>query len=631
MAFVVDNIIYGTVDQLLRTCRVIGNEYPSPETMDIPATVIHPYTALNYKIVEINTIGRDSLEKSKVSLLITTRAIHCTTLNANCCNLSSNLTSVTISKYITTIGDYCFEYCTNLNEVLFESPSQITLLSTSCFFNCISLYHITIPNLVTSFGTDCFNGCTRLSSITIPNLVTFIGADCFLNCINLSTVIFENINGLETLDNNAFMQYNTSMPTWSNFIYFTNVANSSQFTNSFGQTLIYLFIASYFAVTVNGVIYTYPSTPNTSVATVFGISSVSSLPANLIIETEVTENANSHLVTTVADGIFNNIGALVSVEMPSIVQIGYSSFGRCSNLAAVTMPVVTRIGSASFEYNPSLTTITMPQIQTLDTLSFQQCYALATLTIPSTTHTLGAQVFNGCSALMNVYFNNANTLTTVDAFAFRAINSESTATFYNVANEAQLSDPAKTMILPNFRFVNYVSHPPCFNRNTTLLCFNEIHQQEEWVAVQTLFKNKNKVKVKTYLHGYKTIEHVGKGILKNNGSVKNSKCMYRSIYKPHVMVTGAHALLLDRVQMSRVRTKRVKQLDGKWLVRVCDAPEQFEKIMDEAEYEYYHVSLTKEPTGQTIFGVYTNGIESDERLMETMDDAAFLKSSAFQQ
>lgn len=73
------------------------------------------------------------------------------------------LTSITIPKSVTSIGDQAFSYCKNLTS-------------------------ITIPNSVTSIGIHAFWGCSNLTSVTIPGSVISIGEFAFYNCANLSSV-----------------------------------------------------------------------------------------------------------------------------------------------------------------------------------------------------------------------------------------------------------------------------------------------------------------------------------------------------------------------------------------------------------------------------------------------------------
>ena len=58
---------------------------------------------------------------------------------------------------VTSLGDYCFIYCSSLTSITI--PSSVTSLGEYCFEQCSSLTSITIPSSVTSLGTCCFSGC----------------------------------------------------------------------------------------------------------------------------------------------------------------------------------------------------------------------------------------------------------------------------------------------------------------------------------------------------------------------------------------------------------------------------------------------------------------------------------------
>ena len=93
----------------------------------------------------------------------------------------TSLTSVTIGKGVTSIGDYAFD-------------------------GCISLTSVAIPASVTSMGGGpgfydggggVFEGCTSLTSVTIPGSVTRIGGGygvggAFEGCTSLTGVYFES-------------------------------------------------------------------------------------------------------------------------------------------------------------------------------------------------------------------------------------------------------------------------------------------------------------------------------------------------------------------------------------------------------------------------------------------------------
>jgi hypothetical protein len=118
-----------------------------------------------------------------------------------------NITSVTISASVTTIGNSAFLRCTTLTKVIFETNSQLQTIGDFAFNACPLNDNITIPNTVTSIGiyafSQCnflttvtfasgsvnitignyaFNNCKRLSSITLPNSVTSIGTSAFYGC-----------------------------------------------------------------------------------------------------------------------------------------------------------------------------------------------------------------------------------------------------------------------------------------------------------------------------------------------------------------------------------------------------------------------------------------------------------------
>lgn len=75
----------------------------------------------------------------------------------------TNLSSITLSNNITSIGLYAFNNCTNLTSITI--PDGVTSIQSGAFFNCTKLTSITIPGSVTSIGWDVFDGCTRLNDI----------------------------------------------------------------------------------------------------------------------------------------------------------------------------------------------------------------------------------------------------------------------------------------------------------------------------------------------------------------------------------------------------------------------------------------------------------------------------------
>ena len=90
-----------------------------------------------------------------------------------------NITSITISDSVTSIGKNAFYNCSGLTSITI--PDSVTSIGNNAFRECTGLTSITIPDSVTSIGDNAFYGCTGLTSITIPDSVTSIGSHAFYN------------------------------------------------------------------------------------------------------------------------------------------------------------------------------------------------------------------------------------------------------------------------------------------------------------------------------------------------------------------------------------------------------------------------------------------------------------------
>ncbi|MBR5147093.1 MAG: leucine-rich repeat protein [Bacteroidales bacterium] len=101
-----------------------------------------------------------------------------------------DLKTLTISNYVTAIGDNAFEGCSDLSEIII--PNSVTSIGYEAFQGCTGLTNVTIGNSVTSIGEHAFCDCTGLTSITIPNNVTKIGSFAFDYCTSLKELYIED-------------------------------------------------------------------------------------------------------------------------------------------------------------------------------------------------------------------------------------------------------------------------------------------------------------------------------------------------------------------------------------------------------------------------------------------------------
>lgn len=125
---------------------------------------------------------------------------------------NEEIVKVVINEGCTEIGEYAFEGCINLKEIIF--PKNKIMLRRGCFENCISLKEVNISE-ISNICPGAFENCMRLEKVFLPATISNIYTGVFKNCRRLHTVkfekynancvsiyskVFENCFSLETLD-----------------------------------------------------------------------------------------------------------------------------------------------------------------------------------------------------------------------------------------------------------------------------------------------------------------------------------------------------------------------------------------------------------------------------------------------
>ena len=88
---------------------------------------------------------------------------------------------------VTVIGDYAFQACDNLVEVVI--PEGVTSINEGAFAMCLYLTSVTIPESVNLIGDLAFCFCAALEDVVIPNGVKIIGSYAFEECASIKNIV----------------------------------------------------------------------------------------------------------------------------------------------------------------------------------------------------------------------------------------------------------------------------------------------------------------------------------------------------------------------------------------------------------------------------------------------------------
>lgn len=91
-----------------------------------------------------------------------------------------NIQQIKIPDSVEHIDPYAFSFCKGLHTV--QLPSSLTLISEELFAECDNLKNLSIPGSVTEIGANAFSKCTEFSLTGLPDGIKSIGAAAFANC-----------------------------------------------------------------------------------------------------------------------------------------------------------------------------------------------------------------------------------------------------------------------------------------------------------------------------------------------------------------------------------------------------------------------------------------------------------------
>lgn len=369
------------------------------------------------------------------------------------------LSNVVIPISLTSIGDFAFEWCSDvldihyggtisnwdminkgkswdnkvnvqlhcfegIQEFLFELSDSRTsyfvkeyLLKTSDVATIPSKYN-GMP--VTSILDSAFSNCSLLNSIYIPDCVTSIGDNAFSNCTRLTDIYFD---GLQSKWESVNKGINWDYQMTAQVHYRTQSIGLSYSLSDDEQSYIVRGVGTskdldivipsmYNGLPVTEISrYAFQSTsiqsitlPNTITTIGVGAFSFCSELNNVYIN-DLSSWCNIDFETASSNPLSRNARLIVNGEevtsliIPDGVHIIKPfAFASNSRITSVILPnSITSIGRCAFEYCDSLESVALPNsITNIGESAFKSCLSLDDITLPDSIEVLGHIAFKDC-------------------------------------------------------------------------------------------------------------------------------------------------------------------------------------------------------------------------------------------
>ena len=211
----------------------------------------------------------------------------------------------------------------------------------------------------------------------------------------------------------------------------------------------------------------------------------------------------------------------------------------------------------------------------------------------------------GGTTITNIpYYNSLNATIWV---LWNGSSGRSRLTYYSNGIWNNLSNTT----INNFT-ITPISDPSCFNEGTKIHSLNK-NLEEEYIPIENLRKGDF---VKSYQHGYKKIDLIGKNHMINNPNRFN-ECMYKMEKTEEngliedLIVTGGHSILVDDLGKHKEQNDLLfggtQMICDKYLL-LSAVSKQFIKLENTNLYTYYHFILKNDGDNDKRYGVWANGI-----------------------
>ena len=348
---------------------------------------------------------------------------------------------VELTEECKAIGDYAFNGCGNVTEVVI--PSSVTSIGASAFYGA-RFTSIVIPESVTSigssafanshletieiqgpvtFGSSVFSGCTYLTTVTFNDEITALGNYMFEECTSLTSITLPS--NLTFMGRYTFWKSGIESIVIPETVEHFGNTNGAVATTGSGVWL--------FAECANLTSVTLPSNLQTVGAYIF----VNCSNLTTITYTGYTGSGNSlpESLTLIGDYMFSGCTSLKQLSLPGVTVTGTRSFGVKESAYSSTTPIGPTVACA-------IESISLPSLTTFGDYLFKGCEYLTTVELNDEVTALGKYTFQDCTALKAITLPSS--LTFLGTYTFRNSGLESIVIPEGVVHIGATADTAAT-------------------------------------------------------------------------------------------------------------------------------------------------------------------------------------------
>lgn len=301
-------------------------------------------------------------------------------------------------------------------------PNRVRYIPIGCFSKDTGITEVEMPK-ITDVGDYAFEYCSELPELTIPDAVDYIRVGVFRYCDSLIDVIYSK--KMLKIDDYAFSNCSS--------LYKVTPSDQKAIKGAiqFPQTCGFVGQQAFSKCTSLKYLNMLGGTKSEfSIMEDEAFAGCTSLEGSTVDGTTAQEMRFPSKVIVIEKGVFKNCSKLKTAKFEGkVTSIGDDAFSGCTNLTRTTFnPTITQIGQGAFRNCERLEVLpvtpkgksALVQLQDIKDNTFQNCKSLteADLSDAKDIVSIGKQAFSDCTQLMALYLPKGGALGIIDERAF---------------------------------------------------------------------------------------------------------------------------------------------------------------------------------------------------------------------